>query len=501
MRGEAMMPSFKTASPQGVISRCTAALGRKELKEHQNLRRAHLLRARAAAYLAKGDAASALADLDAAEKELASYRGEFFFERSMGVSFDLLRAIAYSEMGRGEEALALAEMAESVRPYALQVQMTSTLLRDVHAKEGAPKAEVWRRLGQISPGAREAARIRVAMEGEPAKVVHAMSEQAGEERPTYQSQPNLMALIGGGDIMPALQSWLSSYQRGADIAYARAAAGHVEEARLRLTELNQAVAATTRKKTEGEGEARGLDAFAAPLLKKYDERHLSGRKALVEARIALSEGRPQDVLSLLEGHRLKENVQTLELYDAYDHARDEFSGSLSDLPTLEPSPAPSLPNLSALPETLLIRPEDPRKLIDYKKSRPDVLGGLIGGVLSMGFGLLGGFERTKGFQSETLENGLIKVEYNGQTTSAPMVQEMTLLRAAEIAREQGHSFFLVHSRKDYGVYWGTSWERKLTGYKTVFEIELLDEDKTSDEALDAVAVIDTLGPIYYSDEA
>lgn len=119
----------------------------------------------------------------------------------------------------------------------------------------------------------------------------------------------------------------------------------------------------------------------------------------------------------------------------------------------------------------------------------------------MGFSLLGGFERTKGFQSETLENGLIKVEYNGQTTSAPMVQEMTLLRAAEIAREQGHSFFLVHSRRDYGVYWGTSWERTLTGYKTVFEIELLDEANASDEALDAVAVIDTLGPIYYSDEA
>ena len=77
---------------------------------------------------------------------------------------------------------------------------------------------------------------------------------------------------------------------------------------------------------------------------------------------------------------------------------------------------------------------------------------------------------------------------------------MTLLRAAELAREAGKSHFHVVGRNDYQRYLtqtmnGVPMNRTLTGYKTELTIRLLGEGEG--DALDAVAVIDALGPVYY----
>ena len=120
----------------------------------------------------------------------------------------------------------------------------------------------------------------------------------------------------------------------------------------------------------------------------------------------------------------------------------------------------------------------------------------------MGTTLLGGIDRTAGFRSTPNEDGSIKVEYTGNTTSGPVVQEMTLLRAAELAREAGKSHFHVVGRNDYQRYLtqtmnGVPMNRTLTGYKTELTIRLLGEGEGIADALDAVAVIDALGPVYY----
>ena len=119
MRGEASISSWRfgnTANPQKVIEACNRALDSGKLLEEQTLRRAHVMRARGTAKLELGDASGAIADFDAADRAGSKYEGDFFYERSMGVSIDLLRAIALNDTGNRNEALALAEAALETRP-------------------------------------------------------------------------------------------------------------------------------------------------------------------------------------------------------------------------------------------------------------------------------------------------------------------------------------------------------------------------------------------------
>ena len=137
-------------------------------------------------------------------------------------------------------------------------------------------------------------------------------------------------------------------------------------------------------------------------------------------------------------------VITREFHEAYNSARAVAENdSLPALRELAPPPAPRQPSLKNLAANLLIRPEDERKLINYKRSRPNVLGALVGAAVTMGTSLLGGVDKTSGFSSVPEGDGSIKVEYTGNATSGPVVQEMTLLRAAELARDEGATHFLV----------------------------------------------------------
>jgi hypothetical protein len=158
----------------------------------------------------------------------------------------------------------------------------------------------------------------------------------------------------------------------------------------------------------------------------------------------------------------------------------------------------------ALASQLLIAPESQRNVIDYQKSRPNILGALVGGALSFGTTLLGGIERTAGFRSAANPDGTTRVEFTGNTTSAPVVQEMTLLRAAELARAAGKWGFVIADRSDYARYmvtsqYGMEISRVPVGYKTELSVRFVDQGGEAGRAFDAVAVIDALGPLYYSE--
>ncbi|WP_165961142.1 hypothetical protein [Qipengyuania sediminis] len=100
MRGTASQPGYSFglgSGPEATIAACTRALTGGKLLPTQTLRQAHLLRARAAAKLKLGATAEALADLDLADKAIAPQRGEVFFDRSLGASLGLMRALALAQ--------------------------------------------------------------------------------------------------------------------------------------------------------------------------------------------------------------------------------------------------------------------------------------------------------------------------------------------------------------------------------------------------------------------
>ena len=86
--------------------------------------------------------------------------------------------------------------------------------------------------------------------------------------------------------------------------------------------------------------------------------------------------------------------------------------------------------------------------------------------------------------------------------SAALVEEMTLLRAAEVMRAAGKTNFVIVERKDYSrrlvsSQYGVETSSVPTGFKTELVIRPIDAAADATGALDAVAIIDALGPLYY----
>ena len=503
MRGEATLPGGGSVffrqnnapDPQSIIASCNRALETGKLRPEQTLRRAHIMRARAAAYLRLDDAQSALADLDAADAAGAAYEGDFFYERSMGVSLDLLRAIALNALDRREEAIALARSAQAKRPFALPVQRAATLLQ-AGAEEAARSPETWHQLGLIDPATRN---LSDAMVGD-TEGLAVLAASAGEPSIVMPDPPSVQEVMASGGNATALMGrWTKPIADAMRTAYALAANGQGEQAKRWVEEARLALEPDTDAEdgTKPTSLIRALTDMAKN--SAYDP-----MVKLVEGRLAISEGRLEDAAAALNGMSLGSAPLTDEFYAAYAAAAEANPADAPALPPLGERPQRLSPRLTALADSLLMRPESERKLIDYKKSRPDILGALVGGAFSLGTSLLGGIQRTSGFKETENADGSITVEYTGDTTSGAVVQEMTLLRAAEIAQAASKSHFHISGRNDFQKYlsmtqYGIEQSRRLTGYKTELVVILLDSAEDRPNAVDAVSVIDALGPIYYGD--
>lgn len=493
MRGEATSPfgmRFPT-SPQNVVAACDRALASARLLPTQTLRRAHLLRARGVAHIQAGDHAKALADFDLAEAATRDRAGDRFLQRSMGVSLDLLRAMALTGSGDKTRAATLARSAMAARPYSSQVQRIGAEL----LAEAAPAGTAdWAMAMRLDPTASATVLLREAEAGNWPSV---LALRPGVAVSWPETAPSAYALMssgsGGTDLLQALLISLTE-------SYALAATGKRAEAKALMTDVRgrlKALKPATDRKGAPIGPAIG------PIL----ETALAGRFRQIDARVALGEGRHSEALSAIIGAGLPKDRMTMDLLTALKAAAPARDAALVPDPAgFAPAPAVAARKFTTLMPQALLTPETPRAVIDYEKSRPDILGALVGGAFSLGTSLLGGVSRLDGFRSTINPDGTTKVEFVGNTPSAALVQEMTLLRAAEITREKGKAGFVITARNDYQrmlVMSQNGVERSRTpqGFKTELSIRLLDRAEMTAHALDATAVIDALGPLYYEARA
>lgn len=473
--------SFLRAQPGGNVEACNRALASPRLLPTQTVRRAHLLRARAAAYLQKGDTAKALTDLDQAAATASAAGQERFYARSMGVSLDLLRALAHAQAGDSARAVSLAQSAMQARPYALQVQRVGAEILQLARSNETGGASPWLGTLRLEPDAVHSALIGEAERGNFAGVL-ALRSGVELKWPKGPLQP-LMLLAQSGDGEQLLSSLIISYHT----AYALAASGDVDGARKELTEIRAHLAAT-----------RPANAGAAPNeLEQLLDNYATTRSKQVEARIAVAEGRPSEAIAALVATPMPKDAATVDLIQALKAKAPAKDAALVPDPATFMSDAAEQrrKRLPRLAQAALIPPETPRAVINYDKSRPNVLGML----------LLGGVTRTDGFRSTANPDGTIKVEFMGNTTSAPVVQEMTLLRAAELAREANKPAFVIVDRKDFTrtlntTQYGHTISSTPMGFKTELTIRFVDAGSQSDRALDALSIIDALGPLYYEEK-
>jgi hypothetical protein len=310
-------------------------------------------------------------------------------------------------------------------------------------------------------------------------------------------------LQGGGDGVKLMQALMVSYQT----AYAHAATGNPAQAKAGLAEIRSRIQTLQAAPAAAKAAAATATATAAPNLATLLEQGLAPRTKQVEARIAVAEGRHGDAISALVGASLPKDAATTELLRALKSQAPAKDAAM--VPDADGFAADAVGErramLTRLAGMALITPETPRAVVDYEKSRPNVLGALVGGALSMGTSLLGGIDRLDGFRSTVNADGTTKVAFVGNTPSAMLVQEMTLLRAAEVTRAAGKPAFVIVERTDYArssrtTQGGVEISNVPTGFKSEMNIRFLDSVAQSPRALDALAVIDALGPLYYEEK-
>jgi len=285
-----------------------------------------------------------------------------------------------------------------------------------------------------------------------------------------------------------------------DTAYARAATGDPAGARRDLAEVRERVAAL-QPQPATEGALRVADSTGA--LTGF----IDTRARQIDARIAVAEGRTDAAVAALVAAPMPRNAATVELLTALKAALPADKVAL--VPDIAPFTAAAADTRKAtLKRTVadaLIIPETPRAVIDYNRARPNILGAMVGAALSMGTSLLGGVGRTDGFRSTDNPDGTVSVEFLGNTPSATLVQEMTLLRAAELARAANKSAFTITKRQDFArrltqMQYGREISSTPTGYKTILTIRYVDPATDPARALDPVRVIDALGPLYHEEK-
>lgn len=502
-------PFSRPLAPPAQIAACTRALASPRLLPTQSLRRAHLLRARAAAHLASGDPASAIADLDAAQESTRTLAQDRFFQRSMGVSLTLMRALARAAADDAAGARTLASQAMEARPYALDVQRVGASILQFAATPDARAS--YAGLARLDPDAATMLLIREAQAGHYAQVVK-LRAAVTPDWPATRLTPVALAINA-----PEVGRLLGAMIVTLDTAYARAATGDPAGARRDLAEVRARVAdlrpqvpvpaAPSKDQTASPPAATSAPPAAAqPDTSDPLTMFTESRARQIETRIAVAEGRTDEAIAALVAAPMPRNAATVELLTALKAALPAAKVAL--VPDITPFETAATETrkaalLRAVPDAL-IAPETPRVLVDYERARPNILGAMVGAALSMGTSLLGGVGRTAGFRSTDNPDGTVTVEFLGNTPSATLVQEMTLLRAAELTRAAGKPAFTVTKRQDFvqrltQTQYGREISSTPAGYKTILTVRYQNAAAEPERSFDAVRVIDALGPLYYQE--
>lgn len=476
---------YNARSPGATISACTDALAHPKLLQTQGLRRAHLLRARAIAHLRNDNMSEALNDIDLAAAATNEAQEGALYKRSLAVSLDLLRALVYDRMGNRGEVLRLVREAAPMRPYALEVQRIAAHLLLINGESDPVARTTLLAASQLDP---EFSRYQLALLGLTgnfkALVELAPPLEEGAAPTTPKSLQDMLAARG-------------QVTNGLLLAYARAATGDAAGARRDLKSTKAQFEALSASPVE----MMSVDAQHT-LLKPYGE-VIAAYEARIEARIAIQEGRTADALARIKDIKMPVDAVTTDLMKVMKISFPD-GGNAAQAATSDRQTTARRSLFVNMAELAIIEPETKETNSVYKRSRPNVLGALVGAAVSMGTTLLSGVQNTDGFSAKQNPDGSVQVSIIARTTSATVVREMALLRAAELTVEAGKSSFVIVSRNDYtrtltSTQYGMMISSIPSGYKTDMVIRFPVTDQPEQRAIDANAVIQALGPFYYKD--
>lgn len=496
--GRGNMRMLGTSFSKDGIAACDAVLTDARLLPAYWIRRASLLRARAAHRLAIGDTKTALADLDAAEA-LATEKQDPFFNRSLGLGIKLLRAYGYAIGGDPTQAAALADAVGRARPYAAglrisaaQIRLMATHDRNAYAVELSDAARIDSSvLPTLLATEFEAGRFLEVVQRRP-QIIFSTTRASGGFLPEDAGRSEARLFI--------LELQLDSLN-----AFALAKIGRPAEGEKLLADVRRRIAlfsrgpssnviVTSQSKQEGERLYAEVAKQVRPLTELVDETaRLIGLLAIAKT------GDSSKLLAELGSKRLPLDASGVAVLETLaEHApseRVELAPIIADMKKKiaaanSPMPVKMEDIYAALPEA-----ETKQRVPKYRVAK-----NLIGESLPNGFKVIP-LNRPDRFV----------VEFGGATSSAAIVEEMALLRAADLARRAGKKGMILISRRVYtrtatttSIYGST---QTPMGYSAELLVALVDPDglpedlkASSPRVLDPDQVFDALSPIYLASD-
>ena len=472
--------------PSVGIERCTAALSALDAQAGWE-RRAALLRSRAKFLVAARQYREALADLDAIA---AIERPDPVYTRSFGVSLHMLRAIAFLEAGRRDEAADQAFSAMQARPWNLRIAEFAFSLSKLRTTIPSKEKARWDNLVRLNPDFIEKRAISLERAGEWADALadwQNATPAPGGIGETLINLPNVRVIGASGIPVTGVNA-----ERTAQAAITAGMAGRPDLAAQWLAQARANIAAPHEP---GQME-RIMKINVDPAEQRAALDKWSG---LIEVAVLVGKGDPESAARQLEGtQQIPMSPITLAL----------FKGVIARLPA---GTHPSLRSVSAKLEEefgldgneRFVAGFDPASLLDGIPDHEDVM-------LANPYRSAVKFLRANGSSVKMAKDGKsATVGFFGNKSHPFAIGEMALLRAAELTLEQGKTAFRVTNNDEYvqtstmtmhGTPVGPT---TVSGHSVNLTVEFLDAATADrpESLIRAAEVQAALAPIYVRGEA
>lgn len=482
------------------VAYCDAALADPRLTPNHWMRKVSLLRARAMHRLSAGDDQGAIADLDLAEAAAAD-PNDPYYRRSLKLGIDLIRA--YALRSDPARAQALGAAAAEARPYSRQALVSVSTALGPDADQTLTDS-LLRDLARLSPNltgtvfeeAFEHGRFEEAIALYPSLIA---PTDLGDE-PSYDFQRIALAQKN------RKTAALFGAQATGEYAYALAATGKPTEAKAALA------------KAQADLDLAGQDPPAPPppppgKKAKPDLNYMATLESsaairnegpgvlapwvtLTNQRIRVAQGQARAVDDELAGRKLNPTYASIDLIQTLAVAK---SGSGGPTGALDPEVVALKKKLAALR-----RDSRQKELADLFDSLPEAES--LDRAPVFGSRNVGIF---KPFQIETNPaTGVTTIKCWDFDAPGGMVEEMVLLKAADMALAAGKPGFMIVGRGDWKhstvvVTYGVSGPPQPAGYETRLQVLFVDPaalppgyEASAWRVMDAAKVKAGLLPLY-----
>lgn len=475
------------------IQSCNESLGDSRLLPAYNLRRASLLQARALHRLATNDNAGALADLDASDSALGD---DVLGRRSVGLATGLLRAYVLLLSGDRQAAAQRAEAVLAARPWEPNLALAAVRIQLAARGDWDAYQAHLRDLSRNNPRLIAMLFALAVARGafdEAVRLYPQIAFEVPRQRGGYVIQGLLITRVD--TIAHQLEA------QGA-YAYALAATGAHDQAREQIADARGTLAQLMAPPIPPEGrtnptddQEREHDAFVD--LGRGVGVSLERFERLIRLRIQVADGNVQAVVAELQSSPAGLDGAALDLVRAISATGEPMRRELAPvIAEGERRIANDMDGFRLLPLSELVRllpePETQERTPAFTRGSNSILLG----------------ER-EGFGSRRSESeGAQTLTYTSGRGSLATANELVLLRAAQLARENGHRGFIVVNHQETtrsiaNTYFGTEISRQPNGQAVEIDVVFVDPAHLPPayaaapwRVIDADAVWNALGPIY-----